>query len=621
MTEKFRLSLGASYRGRGRTTFRVWAPKRKTVEVALETRGTLELHPLERGNDGYFAGEHDAHPGTRYRFRLDGRDSFPDPCSRYQPQGPHGPSEIVDPGRFAWSDDQWKGLSPKGQVVYELHVGTYTPEGRYLSLIPHLPALRDLGITAIELMPVHTFPGRFNWGYDGVAMFAPCAVYGTPDELRKLVDEGHRVGLGMILDVVHNHLGPDGNYLRQFSDSYFTDRYSTEWGEPINYDGENAGPVRDFFLQNACYWIAEYHFDGLRLDATQNIYDHSPRHILADLSEKTRAAAGNREIVLFAESDAQEILLVTPLSEGGRGLDAIWVDDFHHTTRVAITGTAEAFCSDYAGDAQELLACALFNGLYQGQWYGWLKRLRGTPLWGASAGQILFFLQNHDQIANHLHGPRLHQLAGDALARALTTYFLLLPQTPLLFMGQEFFASSPFLYFTDHAADLQSKVKSGREEFLCLFPSARRQLEVEGVHPPSGEEAFRASRLRLEEREQHVGALTLHRELLRLRREDPVISRATSNSIRGETLGPNALVLRFPGDRTLSDRLLVLNLKGPVELEHCPYPLLSAAGSRWLPVISSDDRRFGGRGAPLPSGEGPWTLPGQSAFLLRLGDG
>ncbi|HEX9508177.1 MAG TPA: alpha-amylase family glycosyl hydrolase, partial [Myxococcales bacterium] len=402
MTEKFSLSLGANYRGRGRTTFRVWAPKRKTVEVALETRGTLEHHALERGNDGYFAAEHDAHPGTRYRFRLDGGDSFPDPCSRYQSQGPHGPSEIVDPGRFDWSDHQWKGLTPKGQVVYELHVGTYTPEGRYLSLIPHLPALRDLGITAIELMPVHTFPGRFNWGYDGVALFAPCAVYGTPDELRKLVDEGHRVGLGMILDVVYNHLGPDGNYLGQFSDSYFTDRYSTDWGEPINYDGADAGPVRDFFLQNACHWIAEYHFDGLRLDATQSIYDRSPRHILADLSEKTRAAAGNREIALYAESEAQDILLATPLSEGGRGLDAIWVDDFHHTTRVAINGTAEAYCSDYAGDAQELLACALFNGLYQGQWFGWRKRLRGTPLWRASAAQVLFFLQNHDQIANHL---------------------------------------------------------------------------------------------------------------------------------------------------------------------------------------------------------------------------
>src|ERR1700687_6124505 len=341
----------------------------------------------------------------------------------------------------------------------------------------------------------------------------------------------------MILYVVYNHRGPDGNYLRQFSDSYFTDRYSTDWGEPINYDGDDAGPVRDFFLQNASHWIAEYHFDGLRLDATHSIYDHSPRHILADLSEKARAAAGSRPIVLLAESERQDSLLVTPLSEGGQGLDAIWVDDFHHTTRVAITGAAEGDCSDYAGAARGLLAGPVFTLRYQGQWFGWWKRPRGTPLWGASAGQILFFLQNHDQIANHLYGPALHQLAGDALARALTTYFLLLPQTPLLFMGQEFFASSPFLYFTDHAADLQSKVKRGREEFLCQFPSAKRQLEAGGAHPRSGEEAFRASRLPLEEREQPGGALTLHRELLRLRREDPVISRATSDSIRGETLG------------------------------------------------------------------------------------
>jgi maltooligosyltrehalose trehalohydrolase len=355
-TTPFQLTLGAQVLGDGRTRFRVWAPRRKSVDVALLEPGGLRYLPLVKDSRGYFEGTHAAAAGTLYKYRLDGGDTFPDPCSRFQPEGPHGPSRIVDPGRYAWKDGEWSGLSSiKGQVLYELHVGAFTPEGTYAAAAAKLPLLKELGITVLELMPLHTFPGRYNWGYDGVALFAPCAVYGEPEELRRLVDEAHRLGLGILLDAVYNHLGPDGNYLAQFSQGYFNSKYPSEWGEPTNFDdGEAAGPSRDFFLQNACLWIAEYHFDGLRLDATQSLHDASPIHIVRDLVKKAREAAGPRKILLIGENEPQDVRVVTPVDRGGYGADGLWVDDFHHSARVASVGRAEAYLTDYCGTAQEL---------------------------------------------------------------------------------------------------------------------------------------------------------------------------------------------------------------------------------------------------------------------------
>ena len=608
-------TLGAWPVGRGRTEFRVWAPRRSRVDVALESAGELQHLPLARGEHGLFEGEHPAPVGARYRYRLDGGEAFPDPCSRFQPEGPHGPSEIVDPGAFRWTDQGWRGLSAQGQVFYELHVGAYTKEGTYRALEAELPRLRDLGVTALELMPVHTVPGRFNWGYDGVSLFAPTPAYGPPDALRQLVDRAHALGLGVLLDVVYNHLGPDGNYLAQFSDRYFSDRHPKEWGDPLNFDGEDSAGAREFVLQNAASFVREYHLDGLRVDATQSLHDASPLHIAAELTLRVRAAAAPRQVLLVAENEPQDVRCVRPVEEGGWGMDGQWVDDLHHTARVAASGNAEAYCQDYRGSARELLACALRNGLYQGQWYGWQKKRRGSPLRTVPPQAAVFYLQNHDQVANSLHGARLHVAAGEPRARALTAFWLLLPQTPLLFMGQEWFAPQPFLYFVDHQdPNLQQTVTHGREEFLSQFPSARRALHREHTHPPSGEAAFRASRLQPADRDARPEILAFHRELLRLRREESALGHLP----QGAALDDERLVLRWDGPGAEDDRLLLFNFGRDLPLLPCSEPLLAARpGQRWAMIFSSEESRWGGRGAVAPDGLGPWTLPGQCTVLLR----
>lgn len=618
-TTPFQLTLGAQVLGDGRTRFRVWAPRRKRVDVCLHDPSGLRCLPLEKAADGYFEATHPVPAGALYKYQLDAGETFPDPCSRFQPEGPHGPSRVVDPNRFTWTDQAWRGLSSiKSQVVYELHVGTFTPEGTYAAAAAKLPLLKELGVTVLELMPLHTFPGRYNWGYDGVALFAPCSVYGEPDDLRRLVNEAHRLGLGILLDVVYNHLGPDGNYLSQYSRGYFNSKYPNEWGEPTNFDdGEAAGPSRDFFIQNACHWVAEYHLDGLRLDATQSLYDASPTNITQEIVEKTRAAAGSRNILLIAENEPQDVRMVTPKEQGGYGADGLWVDDFHHSARVASVGRSEAYLMDYCGTAQELLSCALRNSLYQGQYYSWQKKRRGSPLLRTPPEHIVFYLQNHDQLANTLRGQRLHVVAGYARARALTAFLLLLPQTPMLFMGQEFFASSPFLYFVDHKPELQKLVHTGRNSFLSQFPSARQALEAEGYDVPIGEASFRASKLDWSERTRNTEALALHQELLRLRREDPVFAAQDSSRIAGAVLSRQALVLRYFGAGQEGDRLLLLNLGTGLDLEPCPEPLLAPeAGKIWRLLLSSEHVRFGGMGAPALPGEGRLRIPGQTALVL-----
>jgi len=619
---RFKPTLGALYQGEGRTWFRVWAPERQTVEVALETPQGPRGLPLQKGKAGHFEGVQAAEPGARYRYRLDGGEAFPDPCSRFQPDGPHGPSVIVEsasgPRGFRWRDGDWKGLGLKGQVLYELHVGAFSPQGTYDGVREQLPALKALGITCLELMPLATCPGRFNWGYDGVNLYAPHPAYGSPDALRRLVDEAHGLGLGILLDVVYNHLGPDGNYLAQYSKLYTTKKYSSEWGEPTRFEGEEARPVRDFIIENAAYWISEFHFDGLRLDATQSLFDTSTPHVLVEIAKAARAAAEGRQILVIGENEPQDPRLIQPVEEGGYGLDGLWVDDFHHTLRVATKGRAEAYLEDYRGTAQEILSCATRNSLYQSQWYVWQKQRRGGVLRGLPSEHIVFFLQNHDQIANFLRGERLHQLSGPGLARAVTTLWLLLPQTPLFFMGQEYFASQPFFFFVDHVPELQQRVNEGREAFLCQFPSARNGLRQEHFALPSGAAAFQQSTLDPREREQvgHREALVLHQALLALRREDPVFRGQDRTAIEGAVLSAEAFVLRYSSAQG-SDRLLVLNLGVDLRYDPCPEPLLAPGpGRRWRLLLSSEEIRFGGNGVGAPDGLGPWLVPGHSAFVL-----
>jgi len=588
--------LGAVPLGDGRVRFTVWAPKRKRVDVVVEGRE----HPLEPRPGGWFSGVARAEAGQRYKYRLDGGDAFPDPCSRYQPEGPHGPSEIVDPTQYRWEDGDWKGVGRSGHVIYELHVGAFTKEGTFAALTEQLPYLKELGVTLLELMPLHECPGAFNWGYDGVDLFAPNRNYGTPDDLRRLVDRAHQLGLGVILDVVYNHFGPDGNYLGQFAE-YNTHRYPDEWGAALDFDGPGSKPVRDFVVANACAWVSEYHLDGLRLDATQNLFDASEEHIVKSLSTAVREAAGGRGLFLTGESERQDEKLLRD------GLDAIWVDDFHHVGRVIASGGAESYMQDYEGSVRELVACVLRNGIYQGQYYAWQKMPRGTPLRHVPHEQLVFALQNHDQIANSLDGLRLHRLCGENTARALTTFFLLAPQTPLLFMGQEYFAPQPFLFFVDHGVELSKAVASGRREFLSQLSSARSAIYEEGKQPLLGRPAFDASRLDLAQAKDNP-AFRFHQELLALRKR--IVK--PGDALDAAVLGAASCCLRWP------EHLAVLDFGHDRQVQIPSEPLLAPPpGKKWKLVFSSELNRFGGRGAFASDGTGPWRVQGRACTVLE----
>jgi maltooligosyltrehalose trehalohydrolase len=608
------LPLGASVNGDG-VRFRVWAPRRSRVDVVIEGRDRVV--PLAAETGGYFAGTVSGiGAGARYRYRLDGEGAFPDPCSRFQPEGPTGPSMVVDPNAYPWRDRDWPGVALPGQVIYELHVGAFTPEGTLDAAARELPELARLGITLIELMPLAEFPGRFNWGYDGVAVYAPCRIYGDPDALRRFVDRAHALGLGVILDVVYNHVGPSGSYLREFSDTYFSDRYPNEWGDPLNFDGPGHEGVREHFVQNACYWIAEYHLDGLRLDATQSIHDASPVHVLAELSRRARLAAGNRGIVLIGENEPQDVRCLGSLDRGGYGLDALWSDDFHHAARVALTGRREAYYTDYLGRPQELVSLVKRGFLFQGQRYAWQGKPRGTRVTGEPASAFVFYLENHDQVANQTYGVRLHQLAAPSTLRAMTALLLLAPQTPLIFMGQEFGASSPFLFFADHEPPLARAVSQGRREFLAQFPSSRAPDSQAMIPAPEDPATFARCRLDFAERGHHAAAYRLHEDLLRLRREDAVIRAQRRDRLDGAVLGDAAFVLRYfgPGD---DDRILVVNLGPDLDVHPAPEPLLAPVpGGRWRLLWSSEDPRYGGRGVVDPASAEGWRFPATSAHLF-----
>ena len=609
-----RLPVGAEPTGCG-VHFRVWAPSARLVEVVADGGPAVALTSEP---DGYHGGAVDnATTGTRYHFRLDGGQLLPDPASRFQPEGPHGPSQVVEPSEFPWTDRGWQGVHLPGQVIYEMHVGTFSQEGTWQAAARELPELARLGITVIELMPVADFPGRFGWGYDGVDLFAPTRLYGQPDDFRRFVDRAHALGLGVILDVVYNHLGPDGNYLKQFSAFYFTDRYPNEWGQAINYDGEGSGPVREFVLANAAYWIEEYHLDGLRLDATQQIHDASPEHILAAVGRRVRAAAGGRATLLVAENEPQDVRLVQPLETGGFGLDALWNDDFHHAAVVALTGLNAAYYSDYLGAPQEFVSALKRGFLYQGQRYRWQKKRRGTPTFGSAPAIFVTFIQNHDQVANSARGYRRHLLTSPGRYKAMTALMLLGPGTPMLFQGQEFGASAPFLYFADHKPELARLVRRGRAEFLHQFPAlAAPEMQAE-LPDPAAIATFERSKLDLGERERHAEMYALHHDLLALRREDAVFASQRPGGLDGAVLADEAFVLRY-FDGALDDRLLLVNLGRELSIDPAPEPLLAPPSSaRWEVRWSSEDPRYGGFGTPPVEAEENWHLPGESAVVMR----
>jgi len=614
-----RLPVGAELQPGGGVHFRVWAPSQRSLSVVLASDGEwLGSEPSElllvAEEGGYFSGfAPQARAGSLYKFRL-GSGVFPDPASRFQPEGPHGPSQVIDP-EFPWTDTGWPGTSREGQVIYEMHLGTFTKAGTVAAAMDQLAELAELGITLIELMPVADFPGRFGWGYDGVNLFAPSRLYGTPADLRAFVDRAHALGLGVILDVVYNHLGPDGNFLREFTPDYFSTRYNTEWGSALNFDGPHSQPVRELFIANAGYWIDEFHLDGLRLDATDQIYDASDEPLIASISRRVREAAGTRLTFLVAENEAQHVALLEPLEKVGHGMDAMWNDDFHHSAMVALTGKHEAYYSDYRGTPQEFVAAAKHGYLYQGQWYGWQSKARGTPSLDFHPARFVAFIQNHDQVANSLRGQRVHELTCPAALRAMTALLLLGPATPMLFQGQEFAATSPFLYFADHQAELAELVAKGRLGFLAQFPSVLSASATTRLAPPHAQDTFRQCKLDFSERESHAPVYQLHRDLLRLRRSDPVFRHSTHRGIDGAVLGADAFVLRYFSPH--GDRLLLVNLGADLELSPAPEPLLAPpADSQWNLLWSSEHPTYGGNGTLAPPATGPLRLPAHSATAL-----
>jgi maltooligosyltrehalose trehalohydrolase len=602
----------------GGVHFRTWAPRSRKVAVQLNLAGgkttTIELEPETKG---YFSGLiSEAREGMLYEFQLDS-GTFPDPASRFQPEGPHGPSQIIDPSSFRWTDKDWRGVPREGQVIYEMHIGTFTREGVWRSAMEQLPELASFGVTLLEVMPVAEFPGRFGWGYDGVNLFAPTRLYGAPDDFRAFVDRAHALGLGVIVDVVYNHIGPDGNYLKEFSPDYFTDRYKNEWGEALNFDSENSGPVRDFFIANAGYWVDEFHLDGLRLDATQQIYDSSAEHILAAVARRVREAANGRPTYLVAENESQESRLVRAPDHGGYGLDALWNDDFHHSAHVALTGHNEAYYTDYRGTPQEFISAMKRGYLFQGQWFSWQNKRRGEPTAGLHPANFVTFLQNHDQISNSLRGARLNQITSSDKLRALTTVLLLGPGTPMLFQGEEFAASTPFVYFADHNPELAKLVAAGRRKFLEQFPSVARPDSTPWLTNPEAEETFNKCKLDLGEREKNADWYAFHRDLLKLRRDDPIFGVPRAGGVDGAVLSAEAFVLRFFGDEG-DDRLLLVNLGTDLQFNSIPEPLLAAGeDGNWKLVWSSEDPRYGGGGTP-PLGEKGWRIPGHATLVLRL---
>ena len=600
------LIRGALPQADGSTRFSVWAPSARRVEVAIAGERGPRIVPLTRTADGVHSGVVEEVPaGTDYGYRLDRGPDRPDPVSRWRPAGVHGPSRVVDPAAFQWSDGAWRGLEMADLVIYELHVGTFTPSGTFDGVIERLPALRDLGVTAIEIMPVSEFPGSRNWGYDGVSPYAVQSTYGGPGGLKRLVDAAHRAGLAVLLDVVYNHLGPEGNYLREFG-PYFSDRYRTAWGEGLNLDGPDSDEVRRYVVDNAEYWVTEYHLDGLRLDAVDRIVDLSPMHIAEELGAAVHAAGetmGRRTLVI-AEIDANDPRWVRSREVGGYGMDAHWSDDFHHAVHVALTGERSGYYADFAtpGAVAKVLAQRYVN---DGRYSPHRRRRHGRPAFDVPADRFVVAIQNHDQTGNRARGERLATLLTPEALRLAAALLLLSPYVPLLFMGEEHGETNPFLYFVSHGDPaLVEAVRKGRQEEFASFAWAG------DVPDPQAEETFEASRPRWERGESGDGARmrALYGELLRLRRSEPALRPGTATvRVRGDDEA-GWVAVRYDKEGQVLEAVFNLSTR-----QH-RIPLEAAEG--WSLALSTDAPVYGGRGEAALSGL-EIRLPAHTGVLLR----
>jgi maltooligosyltrehalose trehalohydrolase len=562
---------------------------------------------------GYFTATTRGGAGLRYFYVLDGERRRPDPASRALPEGVHGPSEVVDTGAFAWTDPGWRGMALRDMVLYEIHVGAFTPEGTFEAVIPRLPRLQELGVTSIELMPVASFPGSRNWGYDGVGLFAPQRSYGGPTGLQRLVDACHTCGLAVVLDVVYNHMGPEGNYLAEFG-PYFTDRYQTPWGQAINYDGEDARGVREFVIANAKYWVREFHIDGLRLDAVHGIFDACPVHILRELNDAVQGLARrlHRIVPVVAESDLNDRRVIDPVRKGGYGLAGQWSDDFHHALNTLLTGERRGYYADFGSIDQ--LAKAYTDGfVYDGQYSPFRGRPHGTQSRDIPPDRFVVCAQNHDQVGNRAQGERLSSLVDFEALKLAATSVLLSPYVPMLFMGEEYGEGAPFLFFTDFGdSALQAAVSRGRREEFAAFGWTGE------VPDPQAPSTFARSKLTwsLQGQEPHGRLWEYYRTLLEIRREHPVLGVAEKRRLTALADGTRALVVSRRGkDGSAAFFVLHFEPEGrAIRLRIPPGP--------WRRLVDTAEARFGGPGAKspafLPAPRGGWVeieLAGHGAVV------
>ncbi len=541
--------LGATFENGG-VRFRVVSPTAERLEVAFEGGA---VQPMDKTSDATFeVFVPDTKPGARYQFVKDGV-KMPDPASRFQPEGVHGPSEVIDPHAYSWQDASWQGVPHEKLVFYELHVGTFTPEGTYRAAQEKLAYLKELGVTAVELLPLAAFPGERNWGYDPAAQYAPAHPYGHPDDLRAFVDAAHGVGLAVYLDVVYNHFGPDGAYVVGVNPQMFTEHHHTPWGQAINLDDTGSEHVRQFFLENAVHWLREYHFDGFRLDAVFALVDDSPKHFLKELAEVVAGVEGWTRY-LIAEDPRNLRDLALPQTKGGYGLDGVWADDFHHQVRVNLAGDHHAYYRDFTGTPADIAKTLEQGWFFTGQKSENLGEPRGTPTGGLVPENFVVCIQNHDQIGNRPRGNRLNDEIPLSAYRAASALLLFAPQLPLLFQGQEWATKVPFIYFTDHNPELGTLVSEGRKEEFKDFPDFQGD-----VPDPQDPESFEKSKLSWDEPEEpeHAGVLRLYQDLLRLR---PDLSGPVETLVTTDT----GLVLRRGA------HLLYVALK-----EHTTLPLVS----------------------------------------------
>ena len=544
------MPFGAEYHAGDGVRFRLWAPRAREVWLCQSRGQGEDCRAMQPGEGGWFELiSRDARPGTKYKFQIDGQIKVSDIASRFQPQDVHGPSEVVDPAAFDWQDTGWSGRLWEEAVIYELHVGTFTSEGTFAAVEQRLPYLADLGVTAVELMPLADFPGARNWGYDGVLPFAPDSRYGRPEDLKHLIQTAHRLGLIVFLDVVYNHFGPEGNYLHAYSPQFFTKRHRTPWGDAINFDGPDSRMVRDFFINNALYWVHEFHFDGLRLDAVHAMVDDSNPDILTELAAQVRKRIEpRRHVHLVLENDNNVARFMRKSAGGAKGYDAQWNDDLHHSLHVAITGEEDGYYADYADAPVRHLGRCLTQGFaYQGQPSGFRDgQRRGEPSRDLPLTSFVSFLQNHDQIGNRAFGERIGSLVNKEALRAAMAVLLLAPSPPLLFMGEEFNANTPFLFFCDFEPRLAQAVTEGRRNEFARFsrfsdPSVREQI------PDSGAvSTFEKSKLDWKplERPEQQEWLNFYRNLLNIRHREivPRIQGLTGEAAQFQVVGDAGLL-------------------------------------------------------------------------------